>query len=71
MANALFKHRVINSKGLHNNEQVSLPAKVLTYYEESEGIPEFCLKLAKARENSLAVVGWRCRGFLEGNQRYR
>ena len=46
----LFEHLVTNSGGLHNNELVSLPAEMLMYYEESEGIPEFLLKLAKARE---------------------
>lgn len=49
-AHALLEHLVVNSGGLHNNELVSLPAEMLSYYEESEGIPEFLLKLAKARE---------------------
>jgi len=29
---------------------VNLPTEMLSYYEELEGIPEFLLKLAKARE---------------------
>jgi hypothetical protein len=49
-AYALLGHLTSNSGGLHNNELVSLPTEMLSYYEESEGIPEFLLKLAKARE---------------------
>jgi len=49
-AYALLQHLTTNSGGLHNNELVSLPTEMLSYYEESEGIPEFLLKLAKARE---------------------
>ena len=46
----LLEHLVTNSGGLHNNELLSLPEKMLSYYKDSEGIPEFLLKLAKARE---------------------
>jgi hypothetical protein len=49
-AYALLDHLVANSGGLHNNELVCLPAEMLSYYAESEGIPEFLLKLAKARD---------------------
>jgi hypothetical protein len=46
----LLEHLVTNSGGLHSNELVNLPAEMLMYYEESDGIPEFLLKLAKTRE---------------------
>ena len=49
-AYALLQHLTTNSGEIHNNELVSLPTKILSYYKESEGIPEFLLKLAKARE---------------------
>jgi len=49
-AYALLQHLTSSSGGLHNNELVNLPTEMLSYYEESEGIPEFLLKLAKARE---------------------
>jgi hypothetical protein len=47
---ALLEHLVTKSGGLHNNELVSLPTKMLSYYEDSEGIPKFLLKITKARE---------------------
>jgi hypothetical protein len=49
-AYAILEHITTNSGGLHNNELVNLPTEMLSYYEEAEGIPEFLLKLAKARE---------------------
>jgi len=49
-AYALLQHLTTNSGGLHNNELVNLPTEMLSYYEESEGIPKFLLKLVKARE---------------------
>jgi hypothetical protein len=49
-AYAILQHITTNSGGLHSNELVNLPTKMLLYYEEAKGIPEFLLKLAKARE---------------------
>jgi hypothetical protein len=46
----LLQHLATNSGRLHNNELVNLPTEMLSYYEDSEGIPEFLIKLAKARE---------------------
>jgi hypothetical protein len=49
-AYAILQHITTNSGGLHSNELVNLPTEMLSYYEEAKGIPEFLLKLAKARE---------------------
>jgi hypothetical protein len=46
----ILQHLTSTSGGLHNNELVNLPTEMLLYYEESEGIPEFLLKPAKARD---------------------
>jgi len=46
----LLDHLRNNSGGLHNNDLASLPAEMLHYYANEEGIPEFILALEKARE---------------------
>ena len=46
----LLNHLRNNSGGLHNNDLASLPAEMLHYYANEEGIPEFILALEKARE---------------------
>jgi hypothetical protein len=39
-----------NSGGLHSNDLTTLPSEMLHYYTDAEGISEFILALAKARE---------------------
>jgi len=46
----LIKYLRTNSGGLHSNNLATLPSEMLHYYAEAEGIPEFILALAKARE---------------------
>ena len=46
----LLQHLIANSGGLHQNDLINLSTEMLHYYAESEGIPEFILKLEEARE---------------------
>ena len=46
----LLEHLRDNSGGLHNNDLAALPAEMMNYYANVEGIPEFILELEKARE---------------------
>ena len=45
----LLQRLIVNSGGLHQNDLINLQTKMLYYYAESEGIPEFILKLKEAR----------------------
>ena len=46
----LLEYLRTNSGGLHSNDLATLPSEMLHYYADAEGIPEFILALAKARE---------------------
>jgi hypothetical protein len=46
----LLEYLHTNSGGLHSNDLATLPSEMLHYYADAEGIPEFILALAKARE---------------------
>lgn len=46
----LLEYLCNNSGGLHSNDLATLPSEMLRYYADAEGIPEFILALAKARE---------------------
>jgi hypothetical protein len=46
----LLKYLQTNSCGLRNNDLATLPAAMLHFYADVEGIPEFILKLEKACE---------------------
>ena len=46
-AYTLLEYLQANSGGLHNNDLATLPATMLHYYANAEGVPEFILKLEK------------------------
>jgi hypothetical protein len=49
-AYALLEYLRTNSVGLHNTNLATLPTKMLHYYANKDGIPEFILALEKACE---------------------
>jgi hypothetical protein len=52
-AKELIEHLDANCRGLHPSEPVNLPTKMLGYYIQADGIPEYINMLEEASKNSL------------------